>query len=89
MEMKRKHSPVRYHQLSVRRVTSELSRRLNGLRLKRNQSLNQTVLDLLNEAVGLAAVPWTARYTDGSAREARELNQAVKENRKVDPRDWA
>lgn len=87
--MKRKHVPARYHQLSVRRVTSELSRRLNGLRLKRKQSLNQTVLDLLNEAVGLRPIAWTDRYTKGSARDARELDRAVKENRKVDPRDWA
>lgn len=87
--MKRKHSPGSYHQLSVRRVTSELSRRLNGLRLKRKQSLNQTVLDLLNEAVGLRPAPWTDRYTQGSGSEARALDRAVKEQRKVDPKDWA
>lgn len=87
--MKRKQPPARYHQLSVRRVTSELSRRLNGLRLKRKQSLNQTLLDLLNEAVGLRPAPWTDRYTKGADRDARELDKAVKENRGVDPRDWA
>jgi hypothetical protein len=86
--MKRKHSGARFHQLSVRRVTSELSRRLNELRLKRNQSLNQTVLDLLSEAVGLRATPWTDRYTTGSASEAQSVERAVKELRKVDPRDW-
>ena len=86
--MKRKHSGARYHQLSVRRVTSELSRRLNGLRLKRKLSLNQTVLDLLSEAVGLRAAPWTDRYTRSSAADAQSLQRAVKELRKVDPGDW-
>ncbi|MBL8909958.1 MAG: hypothetical protein JNM17_04550 [Archangium sp.] len=73
----------------MRRVTSELSRRLNGLRLKRKQSLNQTVLDLLNEAVGLKSSSWLDRYTGASERDAREIERAVKEQRKVDPRDWA
>ena len=86
--MTRKHSEVRFHQLSVRRVTSELSRRLNGLRLKRKQSLNQTVLDLLSEAVGLRPAPWTDRYTQGSTADARSLQGALKDMRKVDPRDW-
>jgi hypothetical protein len=85
--MKRKHSGG-FHQLSVRRVTAELSRRLNGLRLKRKQSLNQTVLDLLSEAVGLRATPWTDRYTQGSAADARSLDRAVKDMRKVDKEDW-
>jgi len=87
--VKRKHSGEHYHQLSVRRVTSELSRRLNGLRVKRKQSLNQTVLDLLSEAVGLRAAPWTDRYTGGSAADARSVQRAVKEMRKVNPGDWA
>jgi hypothetical protein len=87
--MKRKQSASRFHQLSVRRVTPELSRRLNGLRLKRKQSLNQTVLDLLSEAVGLRRASWTDRYTGASAAEARELERAVRAQRQVDPRDWA
>lgn len=87
--MKRKHSTPRYHQLSVRRVTSELSKRLNGLREKRGQSLNQTVLDLLSVAVGLKAEHWTDRYTSGSAAEAQSLERALKEMRKMDPADWA
>lgn len=57
--------------------------------MKRKQSLNQTVLDLLNEAVGLKSTSWTDRYTGASAREANELHRAVKAQRKVDPRDWA
>ena len=84
--MKRKHS--RRHQLSVRRVTSELSARLEVARKKRAQSLNQTVLDLLSEAVGLGAKPWTDRYTRATTGEARELDRAVKAMRKVNPRDW-
>ena len=87
--MERKHSSSRYHQLSVRRVTSELSRRLKGLQKKRGGSLNQTVLDLLSAAVGLTAEPWTERYTHGSATETRSLERAVKDMRKIDPADWA
>jgi hypothetical protein len=87
--MKRKHSTTRYHQLSVRRVTSELSRRLKGLQKKKGQSLNQTVLDVLSAAVGLTPEPWTDRYTHGSATESRSLERAVKEMRKVEPADWA
>ncbi len=86
--MKRKHRSPRTHQLSVRRVSPELSSRLNGLRVKRRQSLNQLVLDLLAEAVGLKPTPWTDRYTGGSTAEARELEQTVTRQRKVDRRDW-
>ena len=85
--MKRKHA--RYRQLSVRRVTAELSRRLDGLRQKRGQSLNQTVLDLLSAGVGLSQAPWTDRYTQLSATEARLLERSVNQMREVDPRDWA
>lgn len=87
--MKRKHSAKRLHQLSVRRVTSELSRRLNNLREKRNQSLNQTVLDLLSAAVGLDAPSWTERYTQEPPADMRAIERAVKQMRRVDPRDWA
>jgi len=76
------------HQLSVRRVTSELSKRLNNLSEKRSQSLNQTVLDLLSAAVGLEAPSWTERYTQGSPTDLRTIDRAVKEMRRVDPRDW-
>jgi hypothetical protein len=87
--VKRKHSVPDYHQLSVRRVTAELSRRLNGLRQKRRQSLNQTLLDLLSEAVGLGTPTWTDRYTGASAASARAIARAVKDMRKVDRADWA
>lgn len=70
-------------------MTAELSRRLDGLRRKRKQSLNQTVLDLLFEAVGLRSAAWTDRYTGGAAVEARDLQRTVQAQRKVDPRDWA
>ena len=86
--MKRKHSSHR--QLSVRRVSFELAIRLDGLRKKRGTSLNQTVLDLLYEAVGLSqSNGWTDKYTRISATDAKSLERAVESMREVDPRDWS
>jgi hypothetical protein len=69
-------------------VTAELSVRLDALRQKRGVSLNQTVLDLLNDAVGLEGVPWTDRYTQSKAADVQRLERALKGLRQVDPRDW-
>lgn len=84
--MKRKQSSKR--QLSVRRVSAQLSLRLDRLRKKRGLSLNQTVLELLEHAVGLHATAWTDRYTTGSPSEVEALAKAVAGARKVDPKDW-
>jgi len=53
------------------------------------QSLNQTVLDLLSSAVGLGEPSWTDKYTQGSAENVAELNRALKKMRKVNAKDWA
>lgn len=86
--MKRKHS-ARLKQLSVRGVTSQLSARLDAIREKRHQSLNQTVLELLSEAVGLEPKPWTDRYTRMDPRQAKDLERTLEEMRRVNPGDWA
>jgi len=41
--------------LSIRNVPEDLARRLEEARRERNRSLNQTVLDLLSQALGVGS----------------------------------
>ncbi len=52
-------------QLTVRNVAPELAKALDEERRRRRQSLNQAVLDLLHQALGLGP---HGRYDNGLAR---------------------
>jgi len=79
--------------LTIRNVPDELGERLREETRIRGRSLNQTVLDLLSQAVGLAA---HGRRSNGlgklagswSAEEHRAFEQAVAETRQVDEELW-
>jgi hypothetical protein len=52
-------------QLTIRNVTADLAKALEEERHRRRESTNQTVLDLLKQALGLAP---DSRYQNGLAR---------------------
>lgn len=76
-------------QLTIRRVGSDLARRLRVLSSARGESLNTTVLRLLEEAVGPSArerelrqlVTWTQE-------DYAEFMEELKAQRRVEPEDW-
>lgn len=76
-------------QITVRGVSAELSRRLARVSRERGKSLNTTVLELLEEAVGTPARrAWLERWATASEADSEELLRAVRDARTVDARDW-
>lgn len=76
-------------QITVRGVSKELSARLEKLAAARAASLNATVLQLLEDAVGIdARRQRLARYATWTEADAEEFDQALRAQRTVDPRDW-
>ena len=59
--------------LTVRNVPVEVAEALQAEKLRRGASLNQTVLDLLRRALGLAP---DAAYENGLSRHAGDWSQA-------------
>jgi hypothetical protein len=78
--------------LTIRNVPTELARRLDEEKRARGRSLNQTILDLLSQAVGLAP----SRRSNGLAelagtwsREEHEaFEHAVAETEQIDEELW-
>jgi hypothetical protein len=78
-------------QYTVRDVPVELDRRLRDSARHMNQSLNQTLVDLLARAAGTAEA--TTTYTDldsffGSWTADVKVDQALAEQRKIDKKLW-
>lgn len=76
-------------QITVRGVSAELSRRLEALSQRRGESLNATVLHLLEQATGVSARRTRLkRYTTWTADDVAEFSEALAAQRRVDERDW-
>lgn len=76
-------------QLTIRGVTKELSRRLEKLAEARGQSVNATVLQLLERAVGInGRRERLARYATWTAEDLKEFEEALRAQRVVDRRLW-
>ena len=77
--------------LTVRGVSAELGRALNEEKRRRGTSLNQTVLDLLKQSLGVG-VPRSnglGRFAGGwSDEEFREFEAATRDFGKIDPEMW-
>jgi plasmid stability protein len=77
--------------MTIRNVSPELDRALRHERARRGTSLNQTVLDLLGQRLGVGGVP-----TNGLARlagtwdahEHEQLEETISAFEKVDPDVW-
>jgi len=79
--------------LTVRAVPRELAQALEAEQKRRGKSLNQTVLEVLGDALGVGGAP---RPTNGlerlagtwSAADLEEFESAVAEFEQVDPELW-
>ena len=76
-------------QITIRHPSEELSRRLRALADARGQSLNATILDVLERALGVAhrrerlreAATWTVQ-------DAEEFDAALRAQRTIDADLW-
>lgn len=76
-------------QMTVRNVSEELSKRLERLSDTRGESVNTTVLRLLEQAVGIdGRRERLARYVTWSAADRQEMDDALRAQRSVDPELW-
>lgn len=76
-------------QITLRNVPKELARRLTKLAEMRNQSVNTTVLQVLERATGIdGRRERLARYTTWTHDDVKELDEAVRAQRTIDPALW-
>lgn len=77
--------------LTVRGVPAELERALNDEKRRRGTSLNQTVLDLLKQSLGVGTPRSNGlrRFSGGwTDAEFREFEATTRDFRKIDPGVW-
>ncbi len=76
-------------QITIRNPSVELSRRLRELSQARNQSLNATILHLLEEALGLhERRERLERYATWSEADREEFDRSLRAQRVVDSELW-
>lgn len=76
-------------QITLRNVDPELLRRLRAISTKRGESLNNTVLCLLKDAVGLdARRDRLPRYVTWTTDDLSEFTDAIRAQRSVNERYW-
>lgn len=82
---------MKTHQLTVRNVTESVSRALRRKAKERSVSLNRVLVEALEQAAGISGEP--VRYHDldalsGTWVDDPAVDEALTEQRRVNPRDW-
>lgn len=82
--------------VTLRNLPAEVARAVERRAREQGTSLNRTIIRLLEEAVGGGPKKSKPPYRDldgfiGSWTEAqaRDLEEALREQRRVDPKDWS
>jgi len=76
-------------QLTVRGVPDEVAERLDALSRARGQSVNATVNQILEDALGFQArIRFLRAMPRWSPEEAHDVDQAIAAQRIVDASDW-
>ena len=76
-------------QLTIRGVSDEVGQRLERLSRARGQSLNTTVLSILESAVGVVERRRRLeRYTTWTQEDLEEFNEALAPQRTIDDALW-
>ncbi len=76
-------------QLTIRGVSDEVGRRLESLSRARGQSLNATVLEILESALGVdERRRRLARYATWTQEDLEELNEALAAQRTINDPLW-
>ena len=76
-------------QITIRGVSGALSSRLKELADSRGESLNTTVLHLLENCVGVdSRREFLRRFATWTEEDRREFEEAVRAQRQIDDRLW-
>ena len=76
-------------QLTIRGVSDEVARKLERLSRERGASVNATVLQILQDAVGLdMRRQRLMRYATWSPQDLAQVQDAIAEQRKIDDAIW-
>ena len=76
-------------QMTIRNVNPELKKRLEELSKSRGESMNTTVLQILEQAVKLdQRLLRLARYATWTQQDFDEFEEALNEQRQVDDELW-
>lgn len=76
-------------QVTIRGVTPQLAERLEGLARQRGLSVNATVLELLEGALGVSARRERfKRYATWSKDEVDDFDRLLREQRNIDEELW-
>ena len=76
-------------QVTLRGVSDELAERLRNVAQARGESVNSTVLRILEEALGVnARQERLARYATWTAEDLKEFERALADQRRVDEDLW-
>lgn len=76
-------------QLTIRGVPDEVGRRLEALARERDQSMNSTVLEILQSALAFDERRRRLdRYVTWGEDERKELDDAIAAQRPIDDGDW-
>lgn len=75
--------------ITLRNVPKELSRRIAKVAKLRNQSINTTVIELLERATGIdGRRERLARYTTWTPDDVAEMSEAIAAQRVIDKDMW-
>jgi hypothetical protein len=76
-------------QITIRNPSRDLARRLREISRAREKSLNTTILELLEEAVGLhERRERLGRYVSWTEQDLSEFEDALRAQRSVDDKLW-
>ena len=76
-------------QITIRNPSKQLARRLKALAEERGESLNSTILRLLEDAIGIdARREWLRQWATWTDEDAAEFDDALNAQRVVDADLW-
>ncbi len=76
-------------QLTVRGVPDDVADRLASIAGERGQSLNKTVVEILEKAVGAGSqASWLDRYVTWTDEDVAEFEEGLAVQRVIDPELW-
>lgn len=76
-------------QITIRNPSPELARRLKAIAEAQGESLNATILKLLEQAVGTSErEQWLEGFATWTAADRTEFELALRDQRRIDPELW-
>jgi plasmid stability protein len=76
-------------QITIRNPSAELARRLKAIAEAKGESLNTTILRLLEQAVGTSErAEWLESFATWTEEDRGEFEQAMRDQRRIDEKLW-